>query len=59
MTNASVIPSEVEGRRLIQSAAPYVNSISAIKIAIPARDLGFLSGILRLRCAPLRMAVNQ
>jgi hypothetical protein len=25
----------------------------------PVRNLGFLRGILRLRCAPLRMTVNQ
>jgi hypothetical protein len=59
MTTPRVIPSEVEGRRLIQSAARYVNSINAIKIAIPVRNLGFFRGILRLRCAPLRMTVNQ
>ena len=26
---------------------------------LPMRNLGFLRGLLRLRCAPLRMTVNQ
>ena len=59
MSAPSVIPSEVEGRRLMQSAARYVNSISAIKMAIPVRNPGFVRGILRFRCAPLRMTANQ
>jgi hypothetical protein len=29
------------------------------RLSIPMRNLGFFRGILRLRCAPLGMTVNQ